>query len=108
MGWRSTRAPSARRLPTALDAFPRCAPRSSWSGHGSGWDLGYTISVLMLLAMLKQLGTGPDGGWSVGQLVHRVQNMDFFQMMMFANLLQQASPLARSCASCHPPPGVCL
>lgn len=47
------------------------------------------ISAAMLAMMVWQLGGGRGGeGWSVGELIRRVQNMDFWQMMMFANLLQ--------------------
>jgi len=57
------------------------------SGLGAGWDLSFMISAGMLATMVYQLGGGRNG-WSVGELVRRVQNMDFWQMMMFANLLQ--------------------
>uniref|UniRef100_A0A7S3FH35 Uncharacterized protein n=1 Tax=Haptolina ericina TaxID=156174 RepID=A0A7S3FH35_9EUKA len=59
------------------------------SGWGAGWDLSFMISAAMLAMMVWQLGGGRGGeGWSVGELIRRVQNMDFWQMMMFANLLQ--------------------
>lgn len=57
------------------------------TGWGAGWDLSFMISAGMLATMVYQLGGGRNG-WSVGELIRRVQNMDFWQMMMFANLLQ--------------------
>ena len=37
------------------------------------------ISAGMLATMIYQLGGGRNG-WSVGELIRRVQNMDFFQV----------------------------
>eukprot|EP00966_Prymnesium_polylepis_P085276 1974129-Prymnesium_polylepis.1 len=59
-----------------------------YSGMGAGWDISFVISALMLATMVWQLGGGRGGqGWSLGEFIRRVQNMDFFQMMMFANLI---------------------
>ena len=48
------------------------------------------LGAAMLASMVYRLGGGgrPEG-WSVGQFVHGVRNLDFFQMMMFVNLIQQ-------------------
>ena len=63
---------------------------SSWSGYGSGVDLSFLLACGMLaLTVWNMGGGGRPEGWSVGQLVHRLQNMDLWQMMMLFNLLQQ-------------------
>ena len=62
-----------------------------FSGGGfGGWDMSYMIGVAMLGAFVWQLGGGRDpDGWSAGKLWRRVQNLDFFQLLMLSNLLQQ-------------------
>ena len=60
-----------------------------YSGLGSQWDLGFMLSAGMLGMYVWNLGGGGrPGGWSVGNVVHRVQNMDFFQLMMLMNMVQ--------------------
>ena len=58
-------------------------------GLGSGVDLSFMIGAAMLGSYVWRLGGGgrPDG-WSVGQFINSVRNMDMFQMMMFLNLVQ--------------------
>lgn len=58
-------------------------------GLGSGVDLSFLIGAAMLGSYVWRLGGGgrPEG-WSVGQFIHSVRNMDMFQMMMFLNLVQ--------------------
>ena len=52
-------------------------------------DLSFLIGAGMLGSMVWRLGGGGrPGGWSVGNFIHGLQNMDFFQMMMFLNLVQ--------------------
>jgi len=59
-------------------------------GLGSGFDLSFMLGAGMLGSMVYRLGGGGrPGGWSIGQFIHGVRNMDFFQMMMFMNLVQQ-------------------
>ena len=59
-------------------------------GGLGGWDMSYMIGVAMLGVFVYQLGGGRDAdGWSVGKLWRRVQNLDFFQLLMLSNLLQQ-------------------
>ena len=64
---------------------------SGYGGGGfGGWDMSYMIGVAMLGAFVWQLGGGRDpDGWSAGKLWRRVQNLDFFQLLMLSNLLQQ-------------------
>ena len=58
-------------------------------GLGSGVDLSFLLGAGMLASMVYRLGGGGrPGGWSVGNFIHGVQNLDFFQMMMFVNLIQ--------------------
>jgi len=54
----------------------------------TSWDIGYMFSAAMLAMFVYNLGKDPVAGWSAGQLVHRVKNMDMFQLMMFVNLVQ--------------------
>lgn len=59
-------------------------------GFGSGVDLSFLIGAGMLGSMVYRLGGGGrPGGWTVGNFVRGVQNMDMFQLMMFVNLVQQ-------------------
>ena len=63
---------------------------SSYSGMGSGVDLSFLIGVSMLgMTVWNMGGGGRPEGWSLGQLMHRLQNMDLWQMMMLYNLVQQ-------------------
>ncbi len=59
-----------------------------YSGLGAGWDLSFLIGAMMLASMVYRMGSS-GGGWSVGQFVHSLRNMDMWQMMMFVNLVQQ-------------------
>ena len=58
-------------------------------GLGSGVDFSFLFGLAMLGSYVYRLGGGgrPEG-WTVGQFVHSVRNMDFFSMMMFMNLIQ--------------------
>jgi len=63
---------------------------SSYSGMGSGVDLSFLFGVFMLgMTVWNMGGGGRPEGWSLGQLMHRLQNMDLWQMMMLYNLVQQ-------------------
>ena len=59
-------------------------------GLGSGFDLSFMLGAAMLGSTVYRLGGGgrPEG-WSVGQFIHGVRNLDIFQMMMLMNLVQQ-------------------
>ena len=53
-------------------------------------DLSFLIGVSMLgMTVWNMGGGGRPEGWSLGQLMHRLQNMDLWQMMMLYNLVQQ-------------------
>eukprot|EP00308_Calcidiscus_leptoporus_P022290 CAMPEP_0119360066 /NCGR_PEP_ID=MMETSP1334-20130426/7786_1 /TAXON_ID=127549 /ORGANISM="Calcidiscus leptoporus, Strain RCC1130" /LENGTH=345 /DNA_ID=CAMNT_0007374841 /DNA_START=72 /DNA_END=1110 /DNA_ORIENTATION=+ len=57
---------------------------------GSGWDVSALLSTGMLgLYIYKLGGGGTPAGWSASQVVHRVRNMDLWQLMMLTNLLSQ-------------------
>ena len=59
-------------------------------GLGNGVDFSFMIGAAMLGNMVWRLGGGGrPGGWTVGNFVRNFQNLDFFQMMMFINLVQQ-------------------
>jgi len=58
-------------------------------GFGSGVDFSFLLGVGMLGSYVWRLGGGGrPGGWTVGNFVRGVQNLDFFQMMMLMNLVQ--------------------
>ena len=59
-----------------------------YSGLGSQWDLGSAGAGMLGMYVWNLGGGGRPGGWSVGNVVHRVQNMDFFQLMMLMNMVQ--------------------
>lgn len=59
-------------------------------GSLSSLDLGYMLSVGVLGTFAWNLGGGgTPAGWSWGELVRRVQQMDIWQLLMLSNLLQQ-------------------
>ena len=50
----------------------------------------YLLSVGLLCSFLWNLGGGGrPGGWGVGELWRRVQEMDFWQWLMLSNMIQQ-------------------
>ena len=58
-------------------------------GLGAGVDLSFLLGAAMLGNMVYRLGGGGrPGGWTIGNFIRGVQNMDFFQLMMFVNLVQ--------------------
>ena len=59
-------------------------------GALSSFDLSFLLSAGMLGSFVWNLGGGgsPEG-WSAGQLVRRVQQMDIWQLLMLSNLVQQ-------------------
>lgn len=59
-----------------------------------GWDLSFMISAGMLATMVYQLGGGRNG-WSLAELIHRVQNMDFW----YATVVPRQK--AMLCCSAH-------
>jgi len=59
-------------------------------GLGSGVDLSFMLGAAMLGSYVYRLGGGGrPGGWSLGQFINGVRNLDIFQMMMLMNLVQQ-------------------
>merc|ERR1712087_813084 len=59
-------------------------------GLGGGWDISFMLSAGVLGLFVYNLGGGgTPGGWSASQLMHRVRNMDLWQLMMLTNLVQQ-------------------
>ena len=76
--------------PRGYEASRGAWDSGSYSGLGSGVDLSFLLGVGMLgLTVWNMGGGGRPDGWSLGQLSHRLQNMDLWQMMMLFNLLQQ-------------------
>ena len=56
-------------------------PRSGYGG--GGYSFYYLMSVMMLASYIRRMGSTPNG-WDLGQFWHSLQNIDFWQGMMYA------------------------